>query len=118
MNKQSEINRVQLLFRILDGWKIHWVEEEEYKGHCCINEELKIADVYEYGENEPEDYIFHEIVHICMKEVNHGIYKERREKEELFVQDLCTIIFGKRIWRSIMMIPFEMIRKIVSTLFV
>lgn len=84
-------------FRILKDWNISLCEDEdsEYTGQCCQNTKTKMAEIFPWGEGEEEkDYIFHELVHICMADIrDKKPYKKRRESEELFVQDLCTIIF-------------------------
>ena len=43
-------------------------------------------------EGTPKDYIFHELLHLCMAAVMHATKKERREAEETLVQDLCKIL--------------------------
>lgn len=94
---QNRIKEEQSKFRILKDWKISYEPNVEYKGQSTNVAETKLGTIYEFdpkpGEQEPDDYIFHEILHACMRELKVGDYHELREKEELFVQDLCQIIF-------------------------
>ena len=109
MKKLDEIKFWQSKFRILKDWTIERFDGQEsfrvledfsiepiiYTGQVHLNPKDKEACICPWStdEEEPEDYILHEILHICMMEIeNKETYKERRDAEELFVRDLCTII--------------------------
>jgi hypothetical protein len=93
----NKIEYWQSKFRILKGWSIVTEEGEEYRGQVHLNADNRKAYVCPWeSEEEPEDYILHEILHICMIEIEKGeTHKERRRAEELFVRDLCTIIYDE-----------------------
>jgi len=96
---QLEINKFKKYFTILKDWKIVYNISTEYTGRCYGVAKTKQAEIYPYSstdEKQPLDYIFHEIVHICIKEITYGTNKEKREKEELFIQDLCSF-FNKNL---------------------
>jgi hypothetical protein len=94
MNRKDKIEYWQSKFRVLEDWSIVIEEDGGYKGQVHLNADDRKACVCPWeSEEEPEDYILHETLHICMIEIESGeTYKERRRVEELFVQDLCTII--------------------------
>lgn len=94
MNIHEEIEVYKKHFRILINWDIKFEDDGVYYGQCCAVKETRKAAIYPYDKyiKTPDDYIFHEIIHICMKEIRIGVYKERREKEELYIQDLCKLI--------------------------
>jgi len=99
----KKIKYWQSKFRILENWAITSEEDGKYTGQVHLNTEDKEACIcpWDTNEEEPEDYILHEILHICMIEIeNKETYKEQREAEELFVQDLCTIIYNDEKIRS------------------
>jgi hypothetical protein len=93
----KELNYWKSKFRILDKWNIRLLDDDAYTGMCGFNIKTKAADIYPWGDNkEAEDYILHELLHICMAELRSlKSYKKKREAEELFVQDLCSIIIGQ-----------------------
>jgi hypothetical protein len=68
--------------------------DDEYKGKCWGAAKTKTAFIYAWGKGKrPKDYIFHEILHLCQKEIVYGRNrKSKREKEEIYIQDLCQII--------------------------
>jgi len=115
MKKLDEIKYWQSKFRVLEDWTIEYIEKQEsfrvlkdlsiepiiYTGQVHLNGQDKEACICPWStdeEEEPEDYILHELLHICMLEIeNKETYKEQREAEELFVRDLCTVIYDKEI---------------------
>lgn len=85
------------MFRILNKWKIEYIDDGKYYDQCCTHHRKRIAGIYPISvETDIDDYVLHEILHICQKELRKGKYMDRREKEELFVQDLCQIIFKNK----------------------
>jgi hypothetical protein len=114
----EKIKYWQPKFRILKDWTIERIKEQEsfqvledlsvepviYTGQVHLNAEDKEACICPWstdGEKEPEDYILHELLHICMIEIeNKKTYKEQRAAEELFVRDLCTVIYNDEEIRS------------------
>lgn len=86
-------------FRTLKDWNIKFDPKSKLKGQVCGNHRDKKAIIYDLDgwngkSGMPKDYIFHEIVHICFKDIMkaRGNHKIKRNKEERFVQDLCKII--------------------------
>lgn len=93
---QSEIDYWQSKFRILKDWKIRYQPDEKYKREVCHSFKNKKAGITDWGRGRPaKDYIFHEMLHICQCEIsNTKEYYDRRELEELYIQDL-SLIFRK-----------------------
>ncbi len=86
----------QSKFRILKEWKIVYQKDDEYTGQVHCNWKARDAVICPWGSGEEStDYILHEILHICMGEIlyNQKPYRKRRKAEELFVQDLCKVMF-------------------------
>ena len=100
--KQELISRLQLKFRLLKGWKITYGDDGGgYRGQCVKNTRDCIGNIYPWSDTEepPKDYFLHELMHMAIaamqldnKCIPYGI---RRENEEIFVQDLCVLIFGE-----------------------
>lgn len=88
----------QTHFRIICDYKIEYDYNSKYKLQCNINFDKKEATIFGIDkfynkEVDKEDYILHEILHICMKEIlEETDYSKRREKEEMFVQDLTEFL--------------------------
>ena len=92
----AEIQYWQSKFRVLKDWVIDFEPDAIYKGQCCHDIKGQKAAIYEWGPNsqEPDDYIFHEILHLAAAAAfksDSASYAEEREKEETFVQDVCTV---------------------------
>lgn len=96
----------QSKFQILKNWKIEFDCKAKYKSQCIHNALDKFAVIYDFEWSDPNElplkiqqseYIFHEIIHICQAALRHEQgktgYLIGREAEELFVQNLCAIIF-------------------------
>jgi hypothetical protein len=82
----------QSKFRILKDWTIVKQKDDEYTGQVHCDWKARKAVICPWGSGEEaDDYELHEILHICMGEIMYN-RKPRREAEELFVQDLCTLI--------------------------
>lgn len=96
---QSVIKKYQDQFRILKNWKISMVDGTVYYNQCSVNTDNREAAIYTRTSiiDDIDEYIFHEMLHICQFELKIGEYKERREKEELYVQDLCVILKNNKI---------------------
>ena len=88
----KELYKYKGYFRVLEHWDFVWISGSEYKGQITPNVRTKTAYVYEYGEDEPDDFIFHEMLHVCLREIRSGTSKEQYEKEEMLVQDLCKLM--------------------------
>ena len=97
MKLQEEINELRQHFRILQGWEISLNNDSKYKAQMCANVQKKMAVIYGWPDDEvPEDYILHELMHICLRVIHHPKgYK--REAEELFIQDVCELWKQKNI---------------------
>jgi hypothetical protein len=87
------IKKYQPLFRILKDWKIKYEDDGKYYDQCGTSYgKIRKASIYPVSmETDMDDYVYHEILHICQAELRKGKYPEKREKEEMFVQDLCVI---------------------------
>jgi hypothetical protein len=100
MTPQQKINYWQGKFRLLQDWKIDYREDGsdgDLFGQCSHNADRKVGAIYPFGdESEPEDYFFHEILHmaICASQLNNLDlpYQVRRKNEEILVQDLSQIL--------------------------
>jgi hypothetical protein len=91
------IPRYQKMFRILEKWDIQYEDDGVYGDQCWHNNKTRIARIYPVTvETNIDDYVFHEILHICQSELRIGGYKNKREKEEMFVQDLCKIMYESK----------------------
>jgi len=106
LNRSQEvnkrINKLKSNFRLLKNWKITHYNDGRYYAQCDWNKDKRIGIIYEYADNfdlEPDDYILHELLHLCFVELRKGRKKDgtrglrEREKEEIFVQDLCKLIY-------------------------
>ena len=90
---EERIKEFKKKFRVLADWKItigsgHRIDGTPYTGECTHNQEKQTAVIYPWHENEqePENYLLHEMFHIAFVAAR-GDY----EKEELLCQDLCTV---------------------------
>ena len=95
------IKKYQSMFRILTKWKIEYIDDGTYYDQCATHSTKRIAGIYPVSVNTDfDDYVFHEILHICQTEIRRGRYKDKREKEELFVQDLCKIMYESKSYKD------------------
>ena len=95
------IEKYQSFFRVLKDWKIEYKDDGIYYDQCATNANKKSAWIYPVSvDTDFNDYIFHEILHICQTEIRKGKYMDRREKEELFVQDLCKIMYESKSYKD------------------
>lgn len=81
-------------FRIISDWSITLEAHPKgkYTDRVNWNNRTKIANIFPLTKDyDFENYIFHEILHVCQAELNRGSIKEKREKEEIFVVDLCRL---------------------------
>lgn len=98
MTPREEIRYWKKKFRVLKSWRFYFAPKSIYKGQVHCNSDKRTCTVYDLdsweGENGmPEDYIFHEVLHVAWREVKlRKKYKENREAEEMLVQDICSIM--------------------------
>ena len=100
-NKQIKtiIKAWQKELKILKDWKIDFVKGGRYIGEVVIDVTTKKALIYGYKNNNEMtiDFIYHELLHICISSIFDVCDKEvrstRREKEEQFIRDVCRINF-------------------------
>lgn len=101
MKPEEIIKKLHNHFRILRDWEIKYIRGEDHYNSVTKNPRKRKAYIYQYRGRPPKDYFFHEILHICMSEIAEApcdrkydgmIDKFRREKEEIFIQDLCLLI--------------------------
>lgn len=84
---QKQIDKYQKKFRVLNDWKITFLNDGEHYSQSSHNIKRKIAIIYPFFEKKaPNDYILHEVLHIAFQEA-----QTSREKEEMFVQDICHL---------------------------
>lgn len=90
---KEEIKRICSLFRVLKDWTVCYDEECDYKGQCNVGEVNKLATIYAWGDLSPcaPDYLFHEVLHIAFRAAK----AQGRDGEELFIQDICKVVYGK-----------------------
>jgi hypothetical protein len=86
----KEIEDLRSKFRNFSGWTIEYDTTAEYKSQSCICVEQKRATIYEGEPCCGEDYLLHEMLHIAF------LASQGREAEEIFVQDLCSILTKAR----------------------
>ena len=95
----SKIRMIIKLFRILKGWDIRVAQSKTYSGVVHFKGE-KGAIIYDWGpHNKPDDFEFHEVLHIALKallKMDKRKIKELRQAEEEVIQDICEVV---RIWR-------------------
>jgi hypothetical protein len=95
------IKKYQSLFRILEKWKIEYHDDGKYYDQCATHSIKREAWIFPVTvHTDYDDYVFHEILHICQREIRKGKYADRREKEELFVQDLCKIMYESKNYKN------------------
>lgn len=90
------VKELKKRFRILDGWTITMGSDKRLDGtpyteECTVDMNQHTAVIYPWliNEQEPSDYLLHEILHIALR-----VASIDREREELFTQDLCTNLKG------------------------
>ena len=98
---QDEIIKWQKTFQFLQKWSIKYNPNDSEKCKCFHNSK-RYAEIYEwenkYEPVQPNDYVLHEILHICIREIEISKkenYKLGREVEEQFVQCVCDITKGR-----------------------
>ena len=86
----KQVEQMQSNFRILKDWDIKYDNTSEYKGQTSIHPRKQIATIYAWDDESktPDDFFFHEILHICCREMQRGDWYE---KEEILIQDICGI---------------------------
>ena len=89
-------------FRILKDWEIKQSRSKKYLAQSSAFPDTKTATIYQWGdmyrEKQPCDYIFHEVLHIAFRALEHMDKrkpKEKRQAEEELVQDICSFIRNK-----------------------
>jgi hypothetical protein len=89
------INYWKRKFRILEDWKINYAPKAPYKAQCCHNRKNKSSTIYAWpdGKRIPEDYYFHEVLHVAFAAYRSS---KKHDREELLVQDLCVIYGSNR----------------------
>ena len=93
-SEKNILNLKPNYFRCLNNWEIECPTELEisYRASTTCNIALhgKKATIYPWGEGEePEDYLFHEQLHLAIKDL---MAEYSREKEENLIQDICLQI--------------------------
>jgi hypothetical protein len=97
MSPEKEIKFWKKHFKILKNWKIYYQSGGKHQAQCLTLVETKKALICSFGKKKmPEDYIFHEMLHIAIKasrlnddKIN---YKIRSKNEEQLVRDLSRIL--------------------------
>jgi len=88
---------------ILKSWRIYFAPKAVYKGQAHFSSKKKTGTIYGLAEwrgddgkrtsGMPKDYIFHELLHGAIREMqSKKKYRDGRNAEEMFVQDICKII--------------------------
>jgi len=70
-SNETKLKKLVARFQILSDWKVEYDADSQYKGQCCKNEKTKTATVYAWypEEDEPIDYLLHEVLHIAIAQV-------------------------------------------------
>lgn len=94
--KQIRILRTAEPFKtILKGWRVHFEVNSRYKAQCFHSEKKRSSRICDWGKKGvPEDYVFHEMLHICLKVLRMKKWRERCELEEKLVSYLSHHICG------------------------
>ena len=82
-------------FRILKDVEVLYCEHKEISMCCNVSNSGEMATIYTYDPNSEcsiEEYLLHELLHICVGVIRKTEYPDWKEKEELFVQDLTNIL--------------------------
>jgi hypothetical protein len=102
------IEHWQSKFRVLAGWEIRLVTDEEFYDSldpedwpndfplppCCevdVNRDEQRAFIYPCPGVDQERYVVHELLHVCVRALGAVRHKDM---EELLVRDLVEILFG------------------------
>jgi len=91
-------------FRLLRSWKVTLIEDAE--GYAADGDagvfmpdvgKGREADVFclSRSEKEVESSLFHECLHICLKELSYHGGARRKAAEELLVHDLEDFVYGR-----------------------
>ena len=93
---RQEANHIASFFRVLDDVNIRVARNKNYAGQTSFSRDGKRATIYLWrGKCMPDDFIFHEILHIVFNQYKHAMihdYMPFREAEEMIVQDLCAFL--------------------------
>lgn len=89
------VERYRAKFRVLAKWKIIVKDDKEHYAQCTPNSRRRVAIIYPYSRSNvvgPDNYVLHEVLHMALSSTCHGSRKERFEKRELLVQDMCGLL--------------------------
>ena len=82
-------------FRILHGWTIRGVLHTTYSGTVSVHPTKRYAVVYLWHGKPPHDFIFHEVLHIALRQLRRMDRRKPKElhaAEEQLVQDICQFV--------------------------
>ena len=92
---EERIKELRKDLRLLKDWDITVSRDEIYKGQITTNPKKKKACLYEWeGNDEPEDFLVHEMLHLCIRSLFRS--NDQYEDEEILIQDICRIIFPEK----------------------
>ena len=90
----SKTRMIIKLFRILKGWNIGVIQSKTYSGVVHFKGEKKVV-IYDWGlRNRPDDFEFHEVLHIVLRallSMDKRKITELRQAEEEVIQDICEV---------------------------
>jgi len=96
MKIEEQIKYWKPKFRLLKKWEISYGKDGDHIKAAEINYNKKTALILPYGKGRiPNDYAFHELLHVCVYSVRNAKKNLQHELEEVLVQDLCKIFFMK-----------------------
>jgi hypothetical protein len=95
---QAQIFAMQAKFRILQGWRIYVEDDGEHYAEVQVHawgwgREVVIRP-YHPGEEVPEGYVLHEMLHAALSILQGCPVNAWKETEEELVQDLCVLVQG------------------------
>ena len=88
----ERFRRVASLFRILDDWTFE--VDDCYAGQVTVHKAGKVALLHPWpeGEEEPDDFLFHEVLHCVIRALECVDEEERHDAEELVVRSICLYV--------------------------
>ena len=102
---EEVINKHKGLFRCLKEWRINYVEDKHKRfegdwltnGQCYIFAHKHYADIYPCpADIDIDEYVFHEMLHVAF-----WVASKSKINEEEFVQDICSILKGKKVAENV-----------------
>lgn len=89
------LQQIKSRFRCLKAWHVTLAPKNS-KYHACVTihptKPQAIVYRWEIESAEPEDFKLHEILHVAFEAIRRLPKNNRREAEELLIQDICSLL--------------------------